>query len=117
MSKNEFGGISNTAFKKRRPKSLDLLYKGKHKNNNEFALKSACLKISVDKRRGRKILLESRKFWLDKPSQFRKSKNIRETSFRESLFSKISRDKLLRKSPKSTKFAKVCLAKVSTIKL
>ena len=51
-----------------------------------------------------------RKFSLDKL-------NIRQTNFRESPFSKSWRDELSLKSLKFEKFEKVCLAKVSTIKV
>ena len=51
---------------------------------------------------------------MDKLSRMKKLKNTREANFRESLFSKISWDKLLRKKLKIVKFGKVCLAKVST---
>ena len=61
-------------------------YMEKLKTNSESALKSASLRISVDKTRGR-----------NKLPQIGQSKNIRETDF--------------------VKFAKVYLAKVSTIKI
>ena len=64
----------------------------KLKTNSESALKSASLRISVDKRRGRK----NQKI-LNKLPQIGQSKNIREADF--------------------AKFAKVYLAKVSTIKV
>ena len=67
-------------------------YMEKLKTNSESALKSASLRISVDKRRGRK----NQKI-LNKLPQIGQSKNIRETDL--------------------AKFAKVYLAKVSTFKV
>ena len=52
-------------------------WKEKYKKNNESALKSASLRISVDKRRGRK----NQKILLDKLFQSGKSKNIPEKNF------------------------------------
>ena len=74
---------------------------------NESALKSAPLRISVDKRgvwKNQKIL--SRKV----------EKNSPDKLSRIAVF-KFSRHKLSRKNLKLAKFAKVCLAKVSMIKV
>ena len=74
---------------------------------NESALKSAPLRISVDKRgvwKNQKIL------------SWKVEKNSRDKLSRIAVF-KFSRHKLSRKNLKLAKFAKVCLAKVSMIKV
>ena len=74
---------------------------------NESALKSASLRISVDKRgvwKNQKIL------------SWKVEKNSPDKLSRIAVF-KFSRHKLSRKNLKLAKFAKVCLAKVSMIKV